>query len=77
MSTQLRQEVAGFDDLIDLQDPDFASSGLKAKSVIRLGLLAVLPPAGLLGTIGVISQQRHQKLLLRLCDHLRPSGFPR
>ena len=50
VSTQLHQEVVGFDDPIRPGDADFATSGLKAPSLIRLGFLAVLPATSLLGT---------------------------
>ncbi len=73
VSTQLRQEVAGFDDPIGPGDPDFLVSGLKAPSLIRLGFLAVLPESGLLGAIGSISEDRHERLLERLSNHLRPA----
>ena len=43
-TTQLRQEVRGFDDLILPGDADFGGSGLKAPSVIRLGYLSVVMP---------------------------------
>ncbi len=76
VSTQLRQEVTGFDDPIGPRDPDFPASGLKAPSIIRLGFLAVVPAVGLLGAIGSISQERHERLLGRLSDHLRPAGEP-
>jgi len=71
VSTQLRQEVTGFDDPIGPEDADFLASGLKAPSLIRLGFLAVLPASVLLGTIGSISQGRHERLLERLTRHLR------
>lgn len=70
ISTQLRQEVPGFDDLIGPDDSDFAASGLKASSLIRLGFLAVLPVSELLGAIGSISKERHKRLLERLSRHL-------
>ncbi|MBI4568696.1 MAG: type II toxin-antitoxin system PemK/MazF family toxin [Planctomycetes bacterium] len=73
VSTQLRQEVAGFDDPIGPGDPDYGPSGLKAPSLIRLGFLAVLPATGLLGAIGTISKKRHERLLDRLCNYLRPA----
>lgn len=66
VSTQLRQEVAGFDDPIGPGDPDFPVCGLKAPSLVRLGFLAVLPGSRLLGTIGSISETRHVGLLDRL-----------
>ncbi len=48
VSSQIRHAAAGFDDIIDPIAPDFAASGLKTASVIRLGFLAVLPPVTLL-----------------------------
>lgn len=70
ISTQLRQQVADFDEIIELSHADFKTSGLKAPSLIRLGFLAVLPHNSFLGTIGSISGERHQRLLTRLSDHL-------
>ena len=72
VSSQLRQEVSGFDDPIVPGDRDFPSSGLKVPSLIRLGFLAVMPASGLLGAIVSISNDRHQRLLARLSNHLRP-----
>lgn len=78
VSTQLRHEVAGFDEIISQEDPDFASSGLKAASLIRLGFLAVLPVNSFLGSIGAIERTRYRRLLKRLTEHLlaelEPSG---
>jgi mRNA interferase MazF len=72
VSTQLQQAVANFDELISPADADFATSGLKAASLIRLGYLAVLPPRSFLGKIGVISEARRNRLLQNLCRHLCP-----
>jgi len=72
VSTQLRQEVADFDEVIEPSHPDFKTSGLKAPSLIRLGFLAVLPASSFLGTIGSISGRRHQRLLARLSEYLQP-----
>lgn len=71
VSTQLHHEVAGFDDPIRPGDSDFASSGLKAASLIRLGFLAILPANAFLGSIGSIGKPRHARLLERLANHLR------
>ena len=70
VSTQLHQEVQGFDELISPSDADFKSSGLVAESLIRLGFLAVLPRNNIMGTIGSISYERHKRLLKNLGDHL-------
>ena len=72
VSTQLHQEVAGFDEPIQPSHPDFRSSGLKAPSLIRLGYLVVLPAERLLGVLGSISSERHGRLLQRLAAFLQP-----
>jgi mRNA interferase MazF len=71
ISTQLRQEVAGFDEAINLGDEDFPNSGLKMASLVRLGFLAALPKANLLGSIGCVSEERRKRLVQRLSDFLR------
>jgi mRNA interferase MazF len=70
ISTQLHQEVPGFDDKIEPSHPDFRRSGLKAASIIRLGFLAVLPANHFLGFLGSVSPERHAKLLQRLSTFL-------
>ncbi len=70
VSSQLHQEVAGFDQRIGPADSDFAGSGLKVESVIRLGFLTVLPRNQVLGSIGAISPERHALLLRTLSDYL-------
>jgi mRNA interferase MazF len=70
ISTQLHQHVAGFDEIVTPSDADFASSGLRAASLIRLGFLAVVPRRNILGSIGSISPERHKRLLKTLSDYL-------
>lgn len=70
VSTQLHQEVPGFDDPILADAADFETSGLKAPSLIRLGFLAVLPEDRLLGAIGTLARDRHRRLLKRLSVYL-------
>ena len=72
ISTQLRQHLPNFDELITDQDNDFLASGLVADSVIRLGFLAVIPQTQLMGSIGSIAPERHRRLLQNLSDYLRP-----
>jgi len=43
VSSQLHQQVKGFDEIVSSSDPDFAAGGLKSESLIRLGFLAMLP----------------------------------
>lgn len=70
VSTQSHQYVKDFDEIISPADTDFKSSGLRIKSLIRLGFLAVLPRHRVLGTIGSISNERHKRLLRKLSDYL-------
>ncbi len=70
VSTQFHQYVEEFDEVISLADADFKSSGLRSKSLIRLGFLAVLPRHRVLGSIGSISPERHRRLLSKLSDYL-------
>ena len=70
ISTQLSRAVTGFYEIINLQDTDFASSGLVTASVIRLGFLAVVPQSQLIGSIGQISFECRKRLLKNLSDHL-------
>jgi mRNA interferase MazF len=70
VSTQLNQLVRGFDEIIGPDDTDYVLSGLKTKSLIRLGFLAVLPRSKIIGSIGSIAPDRHQRLLKTLSDYL-------
>jgi mRNA interferase MazF len=76
ISTQVHQRVAGFDETIAPGDKEFAASGLKAASVIRLGFLAVQPESALLGKIGVLSPECRHRLLSNLCRHLGSQDQP-
>ena len=70
ISSQLQQEVIGFDQVLAIGDPDFALSGLKASSVIRLGFLATLPGSALAGRLGEVSPHLLPVLRQRLAVHL-------
>lgn len=70
VSTQLRQEVKDFDEIISPTDSDFTASSLVGKSLIRLGFLTVVPQSQIVGVIGSISAARHRRLLERLSNYL-------
>ena len=70
VSTQLHQQVRDFDEIISPSDADFGKSGVKSESLVRLGFLAVLPRSRIIGSIGQISTERHQRLLTRSSDYL-------
>lgn len=70
VSTQLRLEVAGFDEIIAPGDEDFRNSGLAAKSLIRIGYISTLPATEIKGHIGKVGCQRLVRALSRLGDCL-------
>lgn len=70
ITTQLHHYVDGFDEIISPAEPDFELSGLREKSLIRLGFLAIIPRYRILGAIGEISPERHGRLLKKLSDYL-------
>lgn len=75
VSTQLHQEVAGFDEIVAPAHADFRQSGLKAPSLIRLGFLTVLPSDRLLGALGSISAERRDRLAQRLGAFLQSGQY--
>jgi len=70
ISSQIQQMISNFDELIAPKDNDFKRSGIIKESIIRLSFLAVLSANVIAGTIGSISEHRHNKLLQRLSDYL-------
>jgi mRNA interferase MazF len=68
ISTQLRHYVDGFDEIIHEQAGDFAMSGLKAESVVRVGGLAVVDEQILIGSIGAIAPARLRRIKSVLAD---------
>ena len=70
VSSQVHQEVSGFDYVIAAGTPEFTSSGLKVTSLVRLGYLAVLPESHFAGKIGSLPSATLSILLRRLSDFL-------
>jgi len=70
ISSQTRHYIAGFDELVREEDADFAASGLKIASVIRVGRLAVVEGAILLGAAGQIAPERLGRIKSRLAAWL-------
>ena len=71
ISSQLRHEIAGVDEVIRPADGDFAQTGLKSASVIRATRLAVVAAEVLQGKIGALGAVR----LSRLRHHIA-TGSP-
>ena len=68
VSSQLRNEVSGFDEVIREADQDFARSGLKVPSVLRISRLAVVASGVLVGATGEISPERLRRIRARLAQ---------
>ena len=49
ISSQTRNYLSGLEEIIKEEDADFAGSGLKVSSVIRMGRLAVVESAAPIG----------------------------
>jgi mRNA interferase MazF len=66
VSSQISQEIPGFDEIISPEDPDFKDSGLKLTSLIRISRLAVVSADILLGNIGRIGDIRLARIRQKL-----------
>jgi mRNA interferase MazF len=58
ISSQLRHVLSGIDEVTRDSAADFARSGLKAASVLRISLLDVVDGAVLMGAVGEVSPDR-------------------
>lgn len=66
ISSQLRHEVPGIDEVIHDTDSDFADTGLKETSVVRITRLAVVSADIFQGAIGSLTAQRLKLVRTRL-----------
>ena len=73
ISSQIHQFIENFDEIVSDDSEDFASSGLKAASVIRVGRLAVVDGAILVGSIGEIAPSRLERIKRKLAEWLTRS----
>ena len=68
ISSQMRQYIPGFDEIIHENDSEFIQSGLKETSVIRVGRIAVVEEKVLLGAIGRLSSDRFERVKNRIAE---------
>jgi mRNA interferase MazF len=71
ISSQVHQAVDGFDELIREVDDDFALSGLRVPSLIRIGRLAVVASDALAGAVGEVGSDRLARIRGRLSEWIR------
>lgn len=70
ISTQLHQEVEGFDIVLSDSDHEFPDTGLRQTSLVRLSYLASVPAKKLPGKMGSIPSRMLSELQNRLSAHL-------
>ena len=70
ISSRLWHHIPGFDEIVQEEGPDFAESGLKVSSVIRVGRLAVVEGEILVGAIGQIASERLERIKSHLAEWL-------
>jgi mRNA interferase MazF len=70
ISSQLSQEIHGFDEIIKPDDLDFKDSGLKMPSLIRVSRLAVVSADMLLGQLGQLNDTRIRGIKQKLSKWL-------
>ena len=76
ISSQLRHEIAGIDEVIRPTDNDFEQTGLKTASVIRVTRLAVVAAEVLQGAIGTLTDVRLNRVRRHLADWLCDTRSP-
>ncbi len=74
ITSQLRHAVPNWDEEIGEPDDDFLRSGLKGRSLIRIGKLATVEEDMLEGVLGEISSHRLAAILSKVAECLgRPT----
>ena len=70
ITSQAHQESTKIDVVIDPADPDYGTSKLKTRSIIRLSRLASIELSVIKGRLGRVSRERMQHIHKLLCDWL-------
>ena len=68
ISSQLRQELPGIDEVMRGTDPDFQETGLKLTSLIRITRLAVVNGDLFRGALGTLAERRLLRIRQALAD---------
>lgn len=70
ITSKTYQEIPDFDEVVTNNDADFAESGLKVHSVIRLARLVSVEESVINARLGEISAERLRRIKKRLVDWL-------
>lgn len=71
ISSRTYQAVPKFDEITDSTDSNFAATGLKVRSVVRLARLASVESSAISARLGKISSKRLQQIRTQLIEWLR------
>lgn len=71
ISSRTEQAIPTFDEIIDPSDSDYATTGLKIRSVVRLARLAGVESSVINARLGTISPERLLQIRNRLVDWLQ------
>jgi len=66
ITTQLRNQVAGVDELIEATDADSRATGLRETSLVRVAYLVTIIPEEVMGKLGEISPERLARIRSKL-----------
>jgi mRNA interferase MazF len=70
VSSRIYQAIPEFDEIVAVSDDDYAKTGLKVTSVIRLSRLATVETSVISACLGNISLERLNRIKSRLADWL-------
>ena len=70
VSSRIYQTIPEFDEIVAVSDDDYAQTGLKVTSVIRLSRLATVESSVISACLGNISPERLNRIKNRLTDWL-------
>ena len=71
VSSRTYQAIPQFDEIVDPSDSDYAITGLKVRSVVRLARLASVEASVINARLGNISSKRLRQIRKRLSDWLQ------
>jgi len=70
VSTQTQHYIDGVDELLDNDVPDYQKSGVKTKSIIRIGQLLTTDKKNFVGEIGSISKARLKRIQANISKYV-------